>query len=99
MVAFRALAILTDAVPFEPLVDFADVGGTSASNVAGRSSFSLAPPPAGPDRTEKKLQSRDVAVASVPPCSFRRASGSKNGGTEATATVFGKSLGECSIPF
>ena len=30
-------------------------------------------------------------MASWPPCSFLRAFGSKNGGQEATATVFGQS--------
>ena len=37
--------------------------------------------------SRKKLQSRDVGVASGPPCSFLRAVGSKNGGPEATPTV------------
>ena len=55
--------------------------------------LSAAPGCRPPDPTGKKLQSRDVAVASVPPCSFLRAFGSKNGGTEATATVFMKLLG------
>ena len=55
--------------------------------------LSAAPGCRPPDRIGKKLQSRDVAVASVPPCSFLRAFGSKNGGTEATATVFRQLLG------
>ncbi len=55
--------------------------------------FQLSPAPGWPDRTGKKLQSRDVAVASVPPCSFLQAFGSRNGGTEATATVFRQLLG------
>ena len=38
-----------------------------------------------------------MAVASKPPYSFRRAFGSKNGGLEATATVFRKLLGQLSI--
>ena len=57
----------------------------------------------GPQRSwphsRKKLQSKDVAVASRPPCSFVRAFGSKNGGQEATATVFGQSSGEFPIQF
>ena len=43
--------------------------------------------------------SAGVAVASKPPYSFRRAFGSKNGGTEATATVFGQQSGEFPIQF
>ena len=42
---------------------------------------------------ERNFWPRDVAVASVPPCSFLRAFGSKNGGPEATATVFGQLTG------
>ena len=36
--------------------------------------------------SEKETPRQGVAVASVPPYSFLRAFGSKNGGTEATAT-------------
>ena len=49
--------------------------------------FQLSPAPAALPHSRKKLQSRGVAVASGPPCSFLRAYGSKNGGPEATATV------------
>ncbi len=51
------------------------------------SKFQVSPAPATLSHSRTKLQSRDVAVASVPPCPFLRAFGSKNGGTEATATV------------
>ena len=47
----------------------------------------LAGPPAALDPSEKKLQSRDVAVASVPPSFFLRAFGSKTGGLEATPSA------------
>ena len=50
--------------------------------------FQLSPAPAALPHSRKKLQSRGMAVASGPPCSFLRAYGSKNGGPEATATVF-----------
>ncbi len=49
--------------------------------------FQLSPAPAALPHSRTKLQSRDVAVASVPPGSFLRAYGSKDGGSEATATV------------
>ncbi len=52
--------------------------------------FQLSPAPAALPHSRKKLQSRDVAAVSRPPCSFLRAFGSKNGGPEATATVFRK---------
>ena len=47
---------------------------------------------------EKETSAR-VAVASKPPYSFRRAFGSKNGGLEATATVFRQSPGKSPIQF
>ncbi len=45
----------------------------------------------------EKETSAGVAVASKPPYSLRRAFGSRNGGLEATATVFKKLLGKLSI--
>ena len=54
--------------------------------------LSLAPGCRPPDHSRKNFRSPDVAVASEPPCSFLRAFGSKNGGPEATATVFRKAL-------
>ncbi len=53
----------------------------------GLSKFQLSPAPTALPHSRTKLQSRDVAVASVPPGSFLRAYGSKDGGSEATATV------------
>ena len=50
--------------------------------------FQLSAPPAVLPHSRKKLRSSDVGMASGPPYSFLRAFGSKNGGTEATATVF-----------
>ncbi len=49
-------------------------------------------PPSGAAPFEKET-SAGVAVASKPPYSLPRAFGSKNGGLEATATVFRKLLG------
>ena len=65
------------------------LGSMNVRTTSSQMKFQLSTAPGcrPPDRTGKKLQSRDVAVASVPPCSFLRAYGSKNGGTEATATV------------
>ena len=57
-------------------------------------SFRSVPPPERWPHSRTKLQSKEVAVASGPPCCFRRAFGSKNGGPEATATAFRKSFSE-----
>ena len=63
-----------------------DTEPTSATR-RNQMKFQLSPAPAALPHSRKKLQSRGVAVASGPPCSFLRAYGSKNGGPEATATV------------
>ena len=60
--------------------------------------FQLSGSPAVLPHSRKKLQSKHVAVASRPPNSFRRAFGSKNGGLEATATIFRQLFEECFIP-
>ena len=61
--------------------------------------FQLSPAPRKPwPHSRMKLQSKHVAVASRPPYSFRRAFGSKNGGLEATATIFRQLFEECFIP-